>query len=147
ELPFPPVTTETTYCVTITYDPRDFKTNPDKIQVYPGTPLTSHDRDHIVLYKVERGPSKLVTQATDTRYRHYTAGVLSVQNVNQLPHPAQSPAGTLAVPSRDGGGLYVRQSGGLVWLDALSHLKPGPWQRMGVFTGNNWAGSAQCRFR
>src|SRR5699024_756555 len=61
--------------------------------------------------------------------------------------PAQYPAGTLAVPSREGGGLYVRQNGGLVWLDALSHLKPGPWRRMGVFTGNNWAGSAQCRFR
>ena len=135
ELPFPPVTTTTVYHVTITYDPRDFKTNPVKIQVYPGTPPTSHGRVHVVLYKVERGPNQLLTQATITRYRPYTAGVLSVQNANQLPDPAQYPAGTLAVPSRDGGGLYVRQNGGLVWLDALSHLKPGPWQALATFSG------------
>ena len=135
ELPFPPVTTTTVYHVTITYDPRDFKTNPVKIQVYPGTPPTSHGRVHVVLYKVERGPNQLLTQATITRYRPYTAGVLSVQNANQLPDPAQYPAGTLAVPSRDGGGLYVRQNGGLVWLDALSHLKPGPWQALTTFSG------------
>lgn len=145
ELPFPPVTTTTVYHVTITYDPRDFKTNPVKIQVYPGTPPTSQGRVHVVLYKVERGPNQLLTQATITRYRPYTAGVLSVQNANQLPDPAQYPAGTLAVPSREGGGLYVRQNGGLVWLDALSHLKPGPWQEMGVFTGLSWSGSAYFR--
>src|SRR5690625_1847570 len=44
ELPFPPVTTTTVYYVTITYDPRDFKTSPRKIQVYPGEPPTrSHE--------------------------------------------------------------------------------------------------------
>src|SRR5699024_392446 len=35
ELPFPAVTTATTYHVTITYDPRLFKTTPLKIEVYP----------------------------------------------------------------------------------------------------------------
>ena len=149
ELPFPPVTTKTTYYVTITYDPRDFKTNPVKIQVYPGTPPTSQGRVHVVLYKVERGPNQLLTQATVTRYRPYTAGLLSVQNRNQLPDPAAYPAGTLVVPSAEGHGVYVRQNGGLKWLDVLGHLseKPGPWQRVGIFTGNNWSGSAQCRFR
>ena len=146
ELPFPPVTTTTVYHVTITYDPRDFKTNPVKIQVYPGTPPTSHGRVHVVLYKVERGPNQLLTQATITRYRPYTAGVLSVQNENQLPDPAQYPAGTLAVPSREGGGLYVRQNGGLVWLDALSHLKPGPWADMPLSqNAHQWTGTAKYR--
>ena len=146
ELPFPPVTTTTVYHVTITYDPRDFKTNPVKIQVYPGTPPTSQGRVHVVLYKVERGPNQLLTQATITRYRPYTAGVLSVQNVNQLPDPAQYPAGTLAVPSREGGGLYVRQNGGLVWLDALSHLKPGPWGDMPISqNAHQWTGTAKYR--
>ena len=146
ELPFPPVTTTTVYHVTITYDPRDFKTNPVRIQVYPGTPPTSQGRVHVVLYKVERGPNQLLTQATITRYRPYTAGVLSVQNVNQLPDPAQYPAGTLAVPSREGGGLFVRQNGGLVWLDALSHLKPGPWLDMPISqNAHQWTGVAKYR--
>lgn len=129
ELPFPPVTTTTVYHVTITYDPRDFKTNPVKIQVYPGTPPTSHGLVHVVLYKVERGPNQILTRATITRYRPYTAGLLSVQNRNQLPDPAAYPAGTLVVPSAEGHGIYIRQNGGLKWLDVLGHLseKPGPW--------------------
>src|SRR5699024_11049454 len=115
----------------------------------PGTPPTSHDRVHVVLYKVERGPNQLLTQATVTRYRPYTAGLLSVQNRNQLPDPAAYPAGTLVVPSSEGHGVYVRQNGGLKWLDVLGLLseKPGRWQRVGIFTGNNWAGSDQGRFR
>src|SRR5690625_2119574 len=128
ELPFPAVTTTTVYHVTITYDPRDFKTSPLKIQVYPGEPPTSQGRVHVVLYKVERGPSQLLTQATVTRYRPYTAGLLSVQNRNQLPDPAAYPASTLVVPSAEGHGVYVRHNGGLKLLDVFGHLseKPAP---------------------
>src|SRR5690625_2213310 len=148
ELPFPPVTTKTTYYVTITYDPRDFRTNPVKIQVYPGTPPTSHDRVHVVLYKVERGPNQLLTQATVTRYRPYTAGLLSVQNRYQLPDPAAYPAGTLVVPSAEGHGVYVRQNAGLKWLDVLGYLseKPGPWKDM-LLSNNalDWSGTAKYR--
>src|SRR5699024_9623395 len=107
ELPFPPVTTKTTDHVTITYEPRDSKTSPVKIQLYPGHQPTALGRVHVVLYEVERVPIQLLTQATVTRYRPYTAGVLSVQNRNQLPDPAASPAGTLVVPCAEGHGVYV----------------------------------------
>ena len=130
ELPFPPVTTTTVYHVTITYDPRDFKTNPVRIQVYPGEPPTSQGRVHLLLYTVERQPNQLLTQATVTRYRPYTAGLLSVQNRNQLPDPGQYPAGTVVIPSADGHGIYVRRNGALEWVNPLA----GTWrpvQRIG----------------
>src|SRR5690625_969504 len=77
ELPFPPVTTTTVYHVTITYDPRDFKPSPVKIQVYPGEPPASHGRVHLVLHAVERKPNQLLDRKSVTRYRQYTAGLLS----------------------------------------------------------------------
>src|SRR5699024_2202914 len=131
-----------------TKDQHDIKTTQKKIQVYPGTPPTSPDRVHVVLYTVERGPSQLLTQATVTRYRPSTAGLLSVQNRNQLPDPAAYPAGTLVVPSAEGHGVYVRQNGGLKWLDVLGHLseKPGPWKDM-LLSSNalDWSGTAKYR--
>lgn len=111
ELPFPPVTTTTVYHVTITYDPRDFKTNPVRIQVYPGEPPTSHGRVHLLLHTVERRANQLLSQATVTRYRPYTAGIVAVQNERQLPDVDSYPAGTLAVPSsREATGVYVRSN-------------------------------------
>lgn len=123
ELPFPPVTTTTVYHVTITYDPRDFKTSPLRIQVYPGEPPTSHGRVHLILHTVERQPNQLLSQATITRYRHYTAGVVSMQNENQLPDPTAFPAGTLAVPSAAGRGIYVRGNTAMRWENPIV----GPW--------------------
>lgn len=109
ELPFPPVTTTTVYHVTITYDPREFKTSPLRIHVYPGEPPTSHGRVHLLLHTVERRPNQLLTEATNTRYRPYTAGVVSVQREAQLPPWRGYTAGTLAVPSEAGGrGAFVR---------------------------------------
>src|SRR5699024_9223398 len=80
ELPFPAVTTTTVYHVSITIDPRLFQTTPLKIEVYPGEPPTSQGRIHLLLHTVERKPNQLLTQATITRFRQYTAGLLSVQN-------------------------------------------------------------------
>ena len=119
ELPFPAVTTTTVYHVTITYDPRDFKTSPLKIQVYPGEPPTSHGRIHLLLHTVERKPNQLLSQATITRYRQYTAGLLSVQNEGQLPDPASVPAGTLAVPSAAGRGIYARGNTAMRWENPM----------------------------
>ena len=130
ELPFPPVTTTTVYHVTITYDPRDFKTNPVKIQVYPGEPPTSYGRVHLLLHTVERRPNELLTQATRTRYRPYTAGIVAVQHPNQLPNWRAYPAGTLAVPS--GGrarGTWVRSNTTGDWL----HTSIGEWQDFTTF--------------
>jgi len=142
ELPFPAVTTTTVYHVTITYDPRDFKTSPLKIQVYPGEPPTSHGRIHLLLHTVERRPNQLLSQATITRFRQYTAGLLSVQNEGQLPDPASVPAGTIAVPSAAGRGIYVRGNTRLEWENPLV----GPWKNM-LLSSNalDWTGTAKYR--
>lgn len=141
ELPFPPVTTTTVYHVTITYDPRDFKTSPLRIQVYPGEPPTSHGRVHLLLHTVERRPNELLTQATRTRFRPYTAGVVAVQNSTQLPNVDSYPAGTLAVPSsNEASGLYVRSNTSPQrWLNTMI----GPWEA--CTTGSNWDGIIRVR--
>src|SRR5699024_198491 len=69
ELPFPPVTTTTLYRVTLTYDPRKFKTSPVNIEVWAGEPPTAHGQVHLLLHTVERRPNQLLSQATITRYR------------------------------------------------------------------------------
>jgi hypothetical protein len=134
ELSFPPVTTDTTYHVCLTFDPRreEDPSGPIHVEVYAGEPPTTHGRVHLLLHTVERRPNQLLSQATRTRYRPYTAGLLSVQNRNQLPDPTEYPAGTVVVPSAEGQGLYVRQNGGHVWLDPISHKadKPGSWRNM-----------------
>lgn len=141
EISLPPVISRTVYHVCITFDPEK-ETEPQgpvSIRTYPSVPPSSGGRVHLLLYQVERQPNQLLTEATVTRYRPYTAGLLSVQNRNQLPDPAQYPAGTLVVPSAEGQGLYVRQNGGLVWLDPISHKanKPGSWQSLATFSGWN----------
>lgn len=150
EISFPPVTHRTVYHLCITFDPEKEAEpqGPVSIETYASEPPSSGNRVHLLLYKVERHPNQLLTEATITRYRPYTAGLLSVQNRNQLPDPAQYPAGTLVVPSAEGHGVYVRQNGGLKWLDVLGHLseKPGPWKNM-LLSSNalDWSGTAKYR--
>src|SRR5699024_3071224 len=76
-------------------------------------------RIHLLLHTVERKPNQLLSQATITRYRQYTAGLLSVQNEGQLPDPASVPAGTLAVPSAAGRGIYVRGNTAMRWENPM----------------------------
>ena len=106
ELPFPPVTTKTTYYVTVTYDPRKFKTDPLKIEVYPGTPPTSEGRDHVVLFTVTRSPNQLLSQAEIGRVNQWLGHVINAWSYNELPDPTHVEYGTLAVvliPSREAG--------------------------------------------
>lgn len=131
ELPFPSVTSTTAYRVTLTYDPRKFKTSPVNIEVWNAEPPTAHGQTHVLLHTVERQPNQLLSQAKITRYRQYTAGLLSVQNEGQLPDPASVPAGTLAVPSASGRGIFVRSNTRFEWVDPVA---PSPWED--VFQGN-----------
>lgn len=106
ELPFPAVTSPTTYHVTVTYDPRLFKTTPLKIEVYPGAPPTTHGRDHIVLFKVRREPNQLLSQATRMPVNQWLGNVINVWAEENLPDPTHVEYGTLAVviiPSRADG--------------------------------------------
>src|SRR5699024_1364579 len=117
---------------------RLFKTTPLKIEVYPGEPPTSQGRIHLLLHTVERKPNQLLTQATITRFRQYTAGIVSVQNEDQLPDPRSVPAGTLAVPSASGRGIYVRSNTSLAWVDPLIEAWRTPTfsNGFGSFTGD-----------
>src|SRR5699024_9169116 len=61
----------------------------------------------------------------------------SVQNENQLPDPASVPAGTLAVPSASGRGIFVRSNTSLAWVDPLIEAWRTPTfsNGFGSFTG------------
>lgn len=128
ELPFPAVTTTTLYRVTLTYDPRKFKTSPVNIEVWNGEPPTAHGQIHVLLHTVERKANQLLSQATITRFRQYTAGLVSVQNSSQLPDVDSVPAGTLAVPSStEATGIYVRSNTGpRRWMNPVA----GPWESL-----------------
>ena len=97
ELPFPAVTSPTTYHVTVTYDPRLFKTTPLKVEVYPGAPPTTHGRDHVTLFKVRREPNQLLSQATRTQVNQWLGNVINVWAEENLPDPTHVEYGTLAV--------------------------------------------------
>src|SRR5699024_5014479 len=106
ELPFPSVTSKPTYHVCVTYDPRKFKTDPLKIEVYPGTPPTSEGRDHVVLFTVKRSPNQLLSQAGIGRGNQWLGHVINAWSYNELPDPTHVEYGTLAVvriPSREAG--------------------------------------------
>src|SRR5699024_2447791 len=85
----------------------------------------------------ERRPNELLTQATRTRYRPYTAGIVAVQNNTQLPNPDAYPAGTLAVTSgavqSSRQGIYVRTNTTKDWHNLLVG-EPQP-----LSTLNGWA--------
>jgi len=132
ELPFPAVSTPTTYHVCLTYDPRreEEPTGPVHVEVYAGDPPTTHGRVHVVLHTVHREPNQLLSQASRQRYRPYTAGIVAIQHPNQLPNWRAYPAGTLAVPS--GGrarGTWVRSNTTGDWL----HTSIGEWQTFTTF--------------
>lgn len=128
ELPFPAVTSSTTYHVTVTYDPRLFKTTPLKIEVYPGEPPTTYGRDHIVLFKVRREPNQLLSQATRTPVNQWLGNVINVWSEENLPDPTHVEYGTMVVVinSKEGDGglpeLYTSR-GVLGWVPIKENPK------------------------
>lgn len=128
ELPFPPVTSTTTYHVCVTYDPRKFKTDPLKIEVYPGTPPTSEDRDHVVLFKVKRQPNQLLSQTERTPVNQWLGHVINVWSYENMPDPTHVEYGTMAVVinSKEGDGgrpeLYTSR-GVLGWVPIKENPK------------------------
>src|SRR5699024_3542517 len=120
ELPFPAVTKTTEYHVTVTFDPRRFKTDPLRIEVWEGTPPRAHGQKHIVLNVVTRKPNQLLSQATITRYRQFVSPTIAVQNAEQLPGPNDVLFGTTAFAGKAGADtfdLYRNTTGG--WKNML----------------------------
>lgn len=121
ELPFPPVTSTTTYHVCVTYDPRKFKTDPLKIEVYPGTPPTSQNRDHVVLFKVTRQPNQLLSQAERIPVNQWLGNIINVWSDENMPDPTHVEYGTMAVvinsKEGDGGRPELHTSRGVLgWV-------------------------------
>lgn len=151
ELPFPSVTTTTKYYVTVTYDPRKFKTDPLKIEVYPGTPPTSEGRDHVVLFTVTRTPNQLLSQATIGRVNQWLGHVINAWSYKELPDPTHVEYGTLAVvliPSsdRDTGPELYSSRGVHGWVPIYKETKYAPSRFMNDwsnYTGGGGYGNVQ----
>lgn len=112
ELPFPPVTTTTVYHVTVTYDPRKFKTEPLRLEVWAGEPPRAHGQRHLVLRTVQRGPNQLLSQAPISTLRHYVSPVITAVTEEGLPDSKDVLYGTLGiVRSRTSGGNVVPGTG------------------------------------
>ena len=92
-----------TYYICLTYDPRreSEASGPISLEVYTGTPPTTFDREHIVLWAVRRSANQLLTDATVNRIRPFVGGVISVNNYEELPDPGELLFGTLAFVRND----------------------------------------------
>lgn len=130
EVPFPAVTSPTTYHVCVTYDPRLFKTTPLKIEVYPGTPPTSNGRDSIVLFKVTREPNQLLSQATISQVNPWLGHVINVWYYDHLPEPTSVEYGTMAVVINPGGTPEMYTNRG-VW-GWRKFTNTGEWQNLNL---------------
>ena len=146
EIPLPAVTSTTTYYVCVTYDPRKFKTDPLKIEVYPGTPPTSEGRDHVVLFTVKRKPNQLLSQATIGRVNQWLGHVINAWSYKELPDPWDVEYGTLAVvliPSseRDTGPELYSSRGVHGWIPVYDETKYTPARFMndwGKYGSSDW---------
>src|SRR5690625_2751117 len=151
ELPFPSVTSKTTYYVCVTYDPRKFKTDPLKIEVYPGTPPTSEGRDHVVLFTVTRSPNQLLSQATIGRVNQWLGHVINAWSYNELPDPTHVEYGTLAVvliPSseRDTGPELYSSRGVHGWVPIYKETKYAPSRFMNDWSNTSVGGYGGVQF-
>src|SRR5699024_6063161 len=157
ELPFPPVTSTTVYHVTVTYDPRKFKTEPLRLEVWAGEPPRAHGQRHLVLRTVRREANQLLSQALISTLRHYVSPVITAVTEAGLPDSKDVLYGTLGiVRSRTSGGTVVPGTGSIFesrgihgWHKLLGAewdaMKPGPWVSCGVFDSQGWSGYAYAR--
>ena len=117
ELPFPAVTSTTTYYVTVTYDPRKFRdpNGPLSLEVWPNDLPRSQGQQHIVIQTVNRQPNQLLSQATR-----------QIVSDDALPNPADVHYGTLAVTRNGGapGAGQIHASAGTRWDNILA----GDWE-------------------
>lgn len=92
-----------TYSICLTYDPRNEKdaAGPISLEVYSGTPPTTFNREHTVLWTVRRSANQLLTDATVTRVRPFVGGIISVNSFEELPNPGELLFGTLGMVRND----------------------------------------------
>ena len=149
ELPFPAVTSTTTYYVTVTYDPRKFKTNPLRIEVFANDLPRQQGQQHIVLRTVRRSANQLLSQAPISTLRHYVSPVITAVTKSGLPESTDVLYGTLGIvrPGTSGGkviagtGEILEARGIHGWHNVLV----GQWEDLHIQTGNGWSGSGAVR--
>ena len=149
ELPFPPVTTTTVYHVTVTYDPRKFKTEPLRLEVWAGDPPRTHGQRHLVLRTVRREPNQLLSQAPISTLRHYVSPVITAVTEAGLPDAKDVLYGTLGiVRSRTSGGSVVPGTGSIYearGIHGWHNLLMGKTEPLQIQTTNGWSGHGQVR--
>src|SRR5690625_2838277 len=149
ELPFPAVTSTTTYYVTVTYDPRKFKTNPLRIEVFRNELPRQHGQKHIVLRTVRRQASQLLSQATISTLRHYVSPVVTAVTEAGLPEATDVLYGTIGVVRPEtAGGKVVPGTGQLLesrGIHGWHNILVGQWEDLYIQTGNGWSGSGAVR--
>src|SRR5690625_3381331 len=139
ELPFPAVTSTTTYYVTVTYDPRKFKTTPLRIEVFANDLPRQQGQQHIVLRTVRRSANQLLSQAPISTLRHYVSPVITAVTKSGLPESTDVLYGTLGIvrPGTSGGkviagtGEILEARGIHGWHNVLK----GEWQNLSAING------------
>lgn len=144
EIPLPAVTSETTYRICLTYDPRrDLESlGPVTIEVYTTPPPTTFGRISVVLYEVTRKPNQLLTNAKIERYRPRAVPSITVLREEHLPNPESVLFGSLGFLYGDkkimvARGASAQEGGPDRWDDLFA---PSVSVR-GDSPGYEWAGS------
>lgn len=147
----PPVSTQTTYYVALTFDPRreTDPSGPIRVEVHAGSLPRSHGRKHVELYTIRRQPNQLLTQARVTRKRHYISPTITVVSESDLPDPNDVLYGTIAiVRSQTSGGNVVPGTGQIFearGIHGWHNMLLGDWEDLHIQGGNGWTGSALMR--
>lgn len=90
----PPVTAKTTYYISLVYDPLN-QNLPVSLQVITSLNRTS-GKEYLILWKVERSPNQLLTDAKVTKYRQTVAPNIQVDYFESLPDAQSVLFGTQA---------------------------------------------------
>lgn len=149
----PPVTSETTYRLCLTYDPRkeDEPEGPIYIHLWNGEPSYKNNMRHIVLYTIRRSPNQLLSDATITQTRPWLGHVINVWSYQMLPDPERTEYGTLAcvvIPrsARDTGPELYTNRGVHGWVPIYKETKYAPARFMNGwsnYTGGGGYGDVQ----
>ena len=140
EIPLPAVSTETTYNICLTYDPRKDleRLGPVSIQVFTSAPPTTFARTSAVLYSVTRKPNQLLTDAKIERFRPRAVPAVSVLQRSHLPDPASVMFGSLGILYGDNDIVVARgastDEGGPTRWDSITDPE---WTNL---TDNNYYG-------
>lgn len=145
EIPMEPVLTQTDVYVTLTYDPREESSEqgPISVKTHIGSLPTTHNREHIIIARVEMKPNQLLSNTSLNRQRQYSSPVVYVPNHTTVPRSQDFLYGTTLLMGVNGRGRIMHNwSGNEGWNDLLV----GEWVPHDFLFGG-WLSSSECRVR